>query len=100
MNEGQDMSRYPSARELREWAESRRPGVISSRGMLPRFLVIAWDRSHPGRPYRRSESHHGTHEGYCSGCRCIQCGEAEHRYYIDRRDMRDEDAADELLSDA
>lgn len=104
MNDGMDMSKWPSSKEIRAWANSRRPGYVHDKGQLPRAVIIAWNRMNPDRQYVDSQGFHGTEQGYGSrGCRCLQCSAAgvtpARARYVLRRDDRDDERAEEFLSD-
>lgn len=86
-NEGLDMSRYPSTLEIRRWAQARKPGHVGDLGHLPKVVIVAWNRTHPDRPYVGGQSFHATVNGYLDGCRCIGCcesGRAGNREYARR----------------
>lgn len=93
---------YPSNAELRRWAMSKKAGAsLSYVGGLPRFVILAWNRAHPERPYVASQAHHGMRKGYEKGCKCDRCLDAgraiAREQYRRSRDARDEALADELL---
>lgn len=99
------MTDWPSTTEVRAWAVAKRPDLVSGRGKLPRFVILAWNRAHPDRPYNAKEAYHGTEGGYISrGCRCDRCvteyNARERRRGQVARAIAAEDAADELLGEA
>lgn len=99
------MTDWPNNAEVRAWAIAKRPDLVSGRGRLPRFVILAWNREHPDRPYKASEAYHGTEGGYVSrNCRCDRCvteyNARQRRREQVERDLAAEDAADELLADA
>jgi hypothetical protein len=90
-----DTSRYPNGPELRAWANDRQPGLIAAAGQLPRFLILAWNKAHPDRPYVPSQAHHGTPHGYSNkGCRCDRCLDAGRRYGREMGRIRSDDVCD------
>lgn len=96
-----DTSTYPSTSEIRNWANSKRPGVIQDKGQLPRYLILAWNKAHPGRPYVAAQAHHGTTNGYAKyGCRCDRCREAYRLAYESKRDERDLELLDAWMEEA
>lgn len=100
-----DSAKYPSNPEVRAWGMARKPDMVPNRGRLPNFLIIAWNRAHPDRPYVATEAYHGTTSGYWNrGCRCERCTACAVRYERYRQSAaradRDEDLADELLDGA
>lgn len=96
------MTEYASAREVRDWANAKQPGTVRHTGHFPRFVILAWNRAHPDRPYVEGKGWHGSVTGYTAkGCRCEPCTEAARAYwrarYLNARDERDDDLADALL---
>ena len=94
-------AQYPNARELRDWANAKQPGIVQDKGHLPRFVILAWDKAHPDRPYVKAQAHHGTARGYGRGCRCDRCLDVgrrngRERYRTDAEE-RAEVRADDLL---
>jgi len=83
----------------------RRPDLVIANGSLPKFVIIAWDRAHPDRPYVVSEAYHGTVSGYNSRhCRCDRCRAAVNAAELARKHLRkaerDEELAAEFEGDA
>jgi hypothetical protein len=89
---------YPSSKELRTWAQSKRAGAgVGDLGALPNCVVLAWNRAHPERPYVRSQSHHGTWNGYSTkSCRCERCLEAGRAYSNGLKRLNREETTNEL----
>lgn len=91
MNANRDTSAFPSTQELRDWAMSKSAGRNLGRmGSLPHPVIAGWNKTHPERPFVKTEAFHGTLNGYLHReCRCDRCLLAGRTYeserYADRK---------------
>lgn len=75
-----------SSLELRRWAESKGANVRRN-GPLPNWLILAWNKAHPDRPYDKRAITHGSSTAYThAGCRCATCRDAQHERYTSHKD--------------
>lgn len=73
---------YPNTLEIRRWAELK--GLpVKYTGALPIGLIKAWNKTHPERPFVKSQGAHGTVGGVNDGCRCDRCQEFADGYNRD-----------------
>lgn len=90
-----DANPYPTTDEIRQWAMSKKAGAgLSYSGPLPKAVIAGWNRTHPDRPYVRSEAYHGSTHGYINmNCRCAPCtASASAASQIYKQGRRDEAA--------